>query len=1283
MTTAGIPGGDRDRAHRRRVARRGVVPRQRGRHRNAERHATAGAGGAYALIFTINNGVGGDVVQNFTLNVNQPPAITSANATTFTVGSAGSFTVTMTGFPAPTVSVTAGTLPSGVTLSPAGLLSGTPAPGTGGVHNVTLTATNGVGANAVQAFTLTVNEAPAITSANTATFVLNTAGTTFQVVMTGFPAPTVSVTAGVLPTGLTLSSAGLLSGTPTQSGSFPVTLTAINGTLPNATQAFTVLVNAPPAITSAASDTFVVGTADTFTVTTTGFPAPTLSQTGTLPTGVTFTPATRVLAGTATQTGAFPLVFTAANGVGTDAVQNFTLNVVCPAIAVTPTSLADGLYLVAYGAVDFNQTGSTGSGFTWGATGLPAGLTIDATTGVVSGTPTNTSLSGVVVVTVTDNFGCQGVLNTAITVRPTTDNESYTGGVGNTQYVVSGAVPTTPHVFVADNVKIGDNGPGALSVVFGPAVNGTVSEGSTDGTFTYTPNVNFGGPTDSFTYTLTDGNGVTNTGTVTITLSGLVWYVNNSGGNGDGRSHAPFNTLANAAAPSAGGSVIYVHTGTGATTGNLAMDVSQSVFGAGGTFAVNNLLIPAGTKPTLSGTVTAANSAVVRHVNFSGAAPAITATATTGLSVIDVDISGGAVGILLNAVSGTIDFDDVDFNVSVPGTTALSMTNVNGALDIDSNSSFASGSAAELLVSGGTGAITIAAPFANSSGQSINIQARTGATPSTVIFAAPITDTGTGIFLDNNDTTTFIFRGGVSLSTGANAAFTATNGGTVNVCALDGCASGAPLVNTLTTTTGIALNVANTTIGASGLTFRSIAANGAVNGIVLSNTGASGRFTISGNGGACSTAGNCTGGAIQNTTGEGILLTNTRNVSLTRMFIANTGFHGVSGTGMTDITAGAQPTFEIRNSILESPGDADNESALYFDTLGVTNITGRLVVADTTIQNFEDVGIHVGNVSGTLTIDVTNVLITNNSDTNGEEGIDVAADGTANITLNVTGTRTGNTSTTMFTDLEGGGINAIVQNSGVLDLNLTGLVDRGTGGPDNFPTPPAFTFSAEGSASTLTFDITNNAIVDASGDGIFIGHEGSIMGRITDNVISGIATGDGIRIDTDTTSATTSTILIQNNNIGNDATFPGIGDDGIQVLHRDGTKTLNLTIDNNQIRNTNSEGIRYFADDDVLGGGPGNAVRISNNQFGSNGLVDLSDSIVIIAQDPGTDVCTSIAANTSVEGITLQQSLSAVLQITQASTAALGAANGGAAVTPTGTITFNGACTSPPLPINP
>src|SRR5262249_17497884 len=59
----------------------------------------------------------------------RPPAITSSNTTTFTVGTAGSFTVAATGVPAPTFSET-GALPGGVTLdTTTGVLGGTPTAG--------------------------------------------------------------------------------------------------------------------------------------------------------------------------------------------------------------------------------------------------------------------------------------------------------------------------------------------------------------------------------------------------------------------------------------------------------------------------------------------------------------------------------------------------------------------------------------------------------------------------------------------------------------------------------------------------------------------------------------------------------------------------------------------------------------------------------------------------------------------------------------------------------------------------------------------------------------------------------------------------------------------------------------------------------------------------------------------------------------------------------------------------------------------------------------------------
>ncbi|MBS0657621.1 MAG: choice-of-anchor D domain-containing protein [Verrucomicrobia bacterium] len=83
----------------------------------------------------------------------------------------------------------------------------------------------------------------------------------------------------------------------------------------------------PPAILSAAGTIFTVGSSGSFTVQTSGVPTPTLSVSGALPSGVTFTPATGVLAGLpAVGTGgSYPLVFTADNGVPPAVTQNFTL----------------------------------------------------------------------------------------------------------------------------------------------------------------------------------------------------------------------------------------------------------------------------------------------------------------------------------------------------------------------------------------------------------------------------------------------------------------------------------------------------------------------------------------------------------------------------------------------------------------------------------------------------------------------------------------------------------------------------------------------------------------------------------------------------------------------------------------------------------------------------------------------------------------------------------------------------------------------------------------------
>jgi len=354
----------------------------------------ASTSGSYPITITANNGVSPNATQSFTLTVSTTPiapAITSANSTTFTVGTLGTFAVTGTGNPSPTFAVTAGTLPSGVTLASNGTLSGTPAAGTGGTHVVTITAHNGVGSDATQSFTLTVDEAPGITSANSVTFKVGTAGT-FPVTATGYPAPTFAET-GALPSGVTLATNGTLAGTPAAGtgGTYAITITASNGIGTAATQAFTLTVDQPPAITSANSATFTNGSVSLFNVTGTGFPTPTYTETGALPAGITFVNGT--LSGTPTSTGVFPIVILATNGVSPNASQNFTLTVPGPPAAPTVTSVTSAGGQVTAAWAPGSNGGSPILSYT--ATATPGGLscTVNAPatsctiTGLTNGTP--------------------------------------------------------------------------------------------------------------------------------------------------------------------------------------------------------------------------------------------------------------------------------------------------------------------------------------------------------------------------------------------------------------------------------------------------------------------------------------------------------------------------------------------------------------------------------------------------------------------------------------------------------------------------------------------------------------------------------------------------------------------------------------------------------------------------------------------------------------------------------------------------------------------------------
>jgi|GEM_PF-1033106 len=314
------------------------------------------------------------------------PAITSGAPTTpATVGTAYSFRVTATGVPAPTFSITAGALPAGLTLNPAtGVISGTPT--ASGSYSFTVTATNPTGTDA-QPYSIVVDAKPAITS-DAPTAGVTGSAYSFTVTASGSPAPTFSVTSGSLPAGLTLDpTTGVISGTPTATGSFTFTITATNSAGTDA-QRYTVAVDEVPAITSAApTASGVVGTPYSFTVTASGVPAPTFSITaGALPAGLSLDATTGAISGTPTAPGPAGFTVTATNSVGSDSADYVIAIDAAPAITSgAPTGVA------AVGkpyAFTVTATGAPAPTFAVSAGALPDGLTLDAATGEITGTPT-------------------------------------------------------------------------------------------------------------------------------------------------------------------------------------------------------------------------------------------------------------------------------------------------------------------------------------------------------------------------------------------------------------------------------------------------------------------------------------------------------------------------------------------------------------------------------------------------------------------------------------------------------------------------------------------------------------------------------------------------------------------------------------------------------------------------------------------------------------------------------------------------------------------------------
>ncbi len=285
--------------------------------------------------------------------------------------------------------MTSGSLPAGLTLG-AGQITGTPT--AAGTARFTLQVRDSAGETASAAFTLTVTAAPlAIASPSSLPAGAARAAYSYSLQATGGTPPySWNVTSGSLPPGLAISG-GTISGTPATDGTYGFTARVSDSSGDSATRSFSITIAPGLSITSTSPlAAAAVGTAYSQALAAlAGAPPYQWSVvSGALPDGLSLNPSTGVLSGTPGAGGNFSFTVQVADTAGTTISKPFTMTVVSALTITTASPLASGSVGTPY-TQPLGATAGT-SPYTWAviAGALPPGLALNASTGVISGTPT-------------------------------------------------------------------------------------------------------------------------------------------------------------------------------------------------------------------------------------------------------------------------------------------------------------------------------------------------------------------------------------------------------------------------------------------------------------------------------------------------------------------------------------------------------------------------------------------------------------------------------------------------------------------------------------------------------------------------------------------------------------------------------------------------------------------------------------------------------------------------------------------------------------------------------
>ena len=456
---------------------------------------------------------GGSSSATLTLTVNpQLPAISySPSTNSYPINTAiTSLTPANTGGAASSWSISPA-LPAGLSFdTTTGIISGTPTTVTA-TATYTVTATNVTG-SATTTVTITVTPQPPVIvySPSANIYVINTAITNWSPTNTGGTSTSWSISPS-LPAGLSFdTTTGTISGTPTALSAITTyTVTATNaGGSCSATIKITVNPNAPVISYTPSSNNFIVGSAiTTWTPANTGGSSASWSVGPSLPSGLIFNTTTGAISGTpAAVSAATTYTISADNdgGVGTTTITISCVNPTPPTISYSPST---NTYTVGVAISSLTPTNTGGAATSWSInTALPAGLSFDTSTGVISGTPTASSATTTYTITATNSVG-SATTTVTISVNAQAPVISYSPST-NTYTVGTTITSLTPT----------NTGGVATSWSISSALPAGLSFNTSTGVISGTPTAASTSKTYTITATNVSGSGTT---TVTITVNSL------------------------------------------------------------------------------------------------------------------------------------------------------------------------------------------------------------------------------------------------------------------------------------------------------------------------------------------------------------------------------------------------------------------------------------------------------------------------------------------------------------------------------------------------------------------------------------------------------------------------------------------------------------------------------------------------------------------------------------------------------------------------------------------